>query len=173
MTRPELASSAAFNVTFVASSFTATPTGFTVTFSQAFNPGNINLTGPTGTDGPVAVILNETGVGPVSGSLYLDPTDTQLTFVKTVVVGSNGLPVSTGSLPLGNCTVTLVSGSSALTTTSGQTLDGNSDGTAGDNYTHTFNVVSSSPAPGDVPAARLRPCLVTAPDFARGPLTPS
>ena len=164
--------SPAFNVTFVVVSggFAATPTGFTVTFSQAFNPAAINLTGPTGT---VAVTLVGSGsIGPVSGSLYLDPTDTKLTFVKTVVIGSNGLPVSTGSLPLGTYTVTLVSGSAALTTTNGQTLDGNSDGVSGDNYTATFHVVSSSPAPGDVllPSAAV---LATAPDFARGPLTPS
>ena len=167
--------SSAFNVTLVVvnGGFQATPTGFTVTFSQAFNPATINLTGPTGTDGPVAVTLVGNGsIGPVSGSLYLDPTDTQLTFVKTVVVGSNGLPVSTGSLPLGAYTVTLVSGSAALTTTSSQTLDGNSDGLAGDNYTHTFNVVSSSPAAGDVllPSATV---LATVPDFARGPNTPN
>ena len=165
-------SSSAFNVTLVVVSggFVATPTGFTVTFSQAFNPATLNLTGPTGTDGPVAVTLVGSGsIGPISGSLYLDPTDTQLTFVKTVVVGANGLPVSTGSLPLGTCTVTLVSGNTALTTTNGVTLDGNGDAVAGDNYTAPFHVVSMLPAAAVCTAAVSGRCSATAPGLRPRP----
>ena len=172
-----LATSNPFNITLVVTSFTATPTGFTATFSDAFNPADLNLTGPSATNGAASVTLvGSDSSTPVSGSLYLDPTDTKLTFVQTVLVGSNGLPVNAGTLPLGTYTVTLLSASgspvSGFETASGQLLDGNSDAIAGDNYTTTFHVVSSNPAAGDVllPATAV---LATVPDFARGPNTPN
>ena len=171
------ATSNAFNITLVVTSLVANPTGFTATFSDAFNPADINLTGPSAIDGaPSVTLVGSGGSGTISGSLYLDPTDTKLTFVQTVLVGSNGLPINAGTLPLGTYTVTLVSASgspvSGFATTGGQLLDGNSDGTAGDNYTTTFHVVSGTPAPGDV---LLTPptVLATVPDFARGPNTPN
>jgi hypothetical protein len=169
--------SSSFNVTLTVTSLVATPTGFTATFSDAFNPADVNLTGPAATNGAASVTLVGSGnIGNVSGSLYLDPTDTKLTFVQTVIVGTNGLPINAGTLPLGTYTLTLfsLSGSpaSGFTTTGGQVLDGNSDGTAGDNYTTTFHVVSSNPATGDVllPTSAV---LATVPDFARGPNTPN
>ena len=112
----------------------------------------------------------------MSGSLYLDPTDTQLTFVKTVVVGANGLPVNSGACRWAAYTVTLNSFSAALGRASTRRPASCSTATAtaraGDNYTATFHVVGSTPAAGDVllPASAV---LATVPDFARGPNTPS
>src|SRR6202023_1840351 len=54
-------------------------------------------------------------------------------------------------------TVTFVSGATAFKDATGAALDGNSDGTNGDNYTTTFTVT----APTAV--------VVAIPDFARGP----
>ena len=151
-------------------SITPSVNGFTVTFSKAFNPATINLNGPVSATTPVAVMLVGSN-GPVTGSLYFNSTDTQVTFVVTALVGNNGLPISTGTLPLGTYTVTLVSGSNAFSTPSGQLLDGNANGTD-QNYTHTFNVVASNPGTGDVllPSSAV---IVDVPDFARGPNTPN
>ena len=153
-------------------SFTPSANGFTVVFSAPFNPATINLNAPVTATTPVAVTLVGSGhIGPVTGSLYFNATDTQATFVTTALVGSNGLPISTGTLPLGSYTVTLVSGPNAFTTPTGQLLDGNTNG-SDDNYTQTFNVVASNPGPGDVllPSSAV---IVNVPDFARGPNTPN
>ena len=58
-------------------------------------------------------------------------------------------------------TVTLLSGSTGFQDTSGNQLDGNADGTPGDNYVTTF-VVANSPSS----------VTVSLPDFARGPGQP-
>ena len=55
-------------------------------------------------------------IGSVKGSLFIDQSNAQLTFVKTVVVGTNGLPVKTGLLAAGTYTVTFVSGVGAAFT---------------------------------------------------------
>ena len=153
-------------------SFTPSANGFTVTFIAPFNPATLNVNGPVTSTAPVAVTLVGSGnIGPVTGSLYLNSTDTQATFVTTALVGSNGLPISTGTLPLGTYTVTLISGSNAFTTTTGQLLDGNANG-SDNNYTQTFHVVASNPGSGDVllPSSAV---IVNVPDFARGPNTPN
>ena len=103
--------------------------------------------------------------GPVRGSLVIDSTDTQVTFVATTLASSTGLPVAAVSSP--NATsgvlapddyaVILNSGSTAFETASGQLLDGNDSGTGGTNYTEYQQVNNSA----DV--------AVVVPCFARGP----
>src|SRR5262249_18578390 len=138
--------------------FTTTPTGFTATFSKPFvndSSSPINLyDAASASYGAADVTLVPSGSIAVKGSLLIDPTNTSFTFVKT------GGPVGGGTaglLTAGTYTVTIVSGATAFKDTTGAALDGNNDGTNGDNYVTTFTVA----APTGV--------TVTVPDFARGP----
>jgi hypothetical protein len=135
--------------------FTPTPTGFQVTFSKPFNPGQINLYDAASAGyGAADVTLVGASVGRVRGSLLINPGNTGFTFLKT------GGPVGGGTqglLAADTYTVTLFSGVLAFKDMSGAALDGNNDGVNGDRYTTTFTVA----APAGV--------AVTLPDFARGP----
>jgi DNA-binding beta-propeller fold protein YncE len=133
----------------VVSSFTRTPTGFTVTFDKPFNPAVINLYDAASANyGPADVVLagQLAANNPVKGSLLIDPTNTTITFVKTG-----------GVLTPDSYTVTLVSGANAFKDVNGVALDGNADGIPGDNYTTSFTVASSTAV------------VVSIPSFARGP----
>ena len=121
-----------------------TPTGFVATFSQPFNPNELNLYGAQSSgDLPANVALSGNLEGPVRGSLVINATDTQVTFVATTLASSTGLPVGAVSTP--NATsgvlapddyaVILNSGSTAFETANGQLLDGNDSGAGGTNYT--------------------------------------
>jgi hypothetical protein len=145
----------------IVTGFTATATGFNVTFSKAFinsssSPINLYDSVQAGF-GPADVTLVGDTVGNVRGSLVIDPTNTSLTFVKT------GGPIgggTTGLLAAGNYSVTIVSGRLAfrdLFNGATELLDGNSDGLGGDSYTTTFTVAASTAV------------AVTVPDVARGP----
>src|SRR5206468_24204 len=123
----------------VVSAVTPTPTGFTASFSKAFDPAQLNLYDAASAGfGPADVVL----VGPsgtVKGSLLVNPGNTSFTFIKT------GGPVgggTTGLLAAGTYTLTLVSGVTAFREPGGPTLDGNNDGVSGDNYTTTFTVAA-------------------------------
>src|SRR5206468_8578964 len=107
--------------------------------SAGYGPPVVSLVGPSGA---------------VRGSLVIDPGNTRLTFVKTGGPAGGG---TAGLLAPGTYTATLVSGPGAFKDAAGAPLDGNADGTGGDNYTATFMVA----APTGV--------VVTVPDFARGP----
>ncbi len=155
--------SSAFNVNLAVTAFTATPTGFTATFSQPINNtsnGNtaqLNLyNSSSSNDGAadVTLVSNTTGKS-VTGSLVISPNNQTITFIKTTEAGTNGLPLANtwGLLPAGSYTATLVSGSQAFETTGGLLLNG------GTNYTTTFTV---SPL-------AVNTVVVTVPDFARGP----
>jgi hypothetical protein len=146
----------------VVTSFTATPTGFSVTFSKPFVNSSANPVSPinlydaaSASYGPADVTLVGSGsIGSVKGSLIIDPSNTRFTFIKT------GGPIgggSTGLLAAGTYTVTIVSGSTAFKDAAGQGLDGNNDGVNGDNYVTTFTVTTPTGV------------VVTVPDFARGP----
>jgi hypothetical protein len=131
------------------STFTTTPTGFTVTFSKPFNPNVINLYDAASANfGPADVVLagQLAANNPVKGSLLIDPSNTTITFVKT-----------SGVLTPDAYTVTLVSGANAFKDASGISLDGNNSGVPGTNYTTTFTVTASSAV------------VVSVPSFARGP----
>ncbi len=133
-----------------------TSTGFVATFSEPFNPTQINLYDTLDTYGADDVTL----VGPapstafVRGSLLIDPTDTTITFVKTSdFIGSNFNP-ATGLLAPGTYSVTFRSAANGFTDLSGGLLNGN--GSADSNYTATFVVAAP-------------PVVVGVPSFARGP----
>ena len=102
-------SGAVFVLGLAVTSFTPTADGFTATFSKPFDPAQLNLYDASGTYGPTDVTLVGQTFGPISGSLFLDPTDTKITFVKTVVAGTNGLPVGAGILPADTYTLTQTS----------------------------------------------------------------
>jgi hypothetical protein len=143
----------------VVTSFTPTPTGFTVTLSKAFvnsssSPLNLYDAASAGYGAADVTLVGSGTIGRVKGSLVIDPSNTSFTFIKT------GGPVgggSTGLLAAGTYTATLVSGPLAFRDTAKVPLDGNNDGVNGDSYVTTFTVTTSSAV------------TVTVPDFARGP----
>jgi hypothetical protein len=145
-------------------SLTPTPTGFTVAFSKPFVPEDLALYG-TGLATAPAVTLIGAHVGPISGSLLLDPSTMSVTFKAT----TNSLLLMNGSsspvLPDDTYTVTLVSGwatngspTPGFVDALGAGLDGLGNGTHG-NYLSAFTTRYQA---GNVPVLLL-------PDFARGP----
>jgi hypothetical protein len=164
--------SAAFNTTFIVDSCAMTSTGFVATFSQPFKIVTTPLTiGPnlysarSSNDVPVNVSLIGSNEGTVRGSLVLNSTDTQITFVATTLVHNTGLPIAGVSSPNATSgvlapdvyTVVLDSTSTSFVTTNGQLLDGTDSGTGGTNFNQTAAVDNSA----DVD--------VVIPSFARGP----
>jgi hypothetical protein len=127
---------------------TPTSTGFVARFNRALNPATLNLYDATpGGLGPADVTL--TGpAGAVNGSLVLAPDNMAATFIATG-----------GVLPAGSYAVRLRSGANGFVDTTGAQLDGNSDGTPGDDFTTSFTA-----APPAV--------IVSIPDFMRGPGQP-
>src|SRR5207302_1257839 len=125
------------------SSFTPTPTGFTVTFSRPFDPAKVTMYGV----GAMAQDVTLVGAGggiPISGTLIIDPTNTSATFkasaipldfLNTVVNGGTDSVV----LPDDVYTVKLKSGSAGngIFDTLGAGLDGAASGGQAD-YTATF-----------------------------------
>jgi hypothetical protein len=138
------------------SSLTPSARGFTAVFSKPFVPANLSIYG-TGSK-TADVTLVGAHVGPISGSLLVDPSNTSVTFNAT----ANSLLALFDSpvLPDDTYTVTLVSGSgnSGFLDALGAGLDGG--GTGGHaNYTTTFTTSFQ---------ADKTPVLAL-PDFARGP----
>ena len=131
-------------LTTIVSSFTALSSGFQVRLNRAINPNLLNLYDTqTGGLGAADVTLTGAATGPVAGSLVVDTTNQLVTFLKTG-----------GPLAPDDYTVALRSATDGFRGNDGTLLDGNADGTAGDNYTTTFTVASTS--------AR----VVSVPDFA-------
>jgi hypothetical protein len=123
-------------------SFTPTSTGFSAQFNRPFNPAVLNLYDTqAGTFGPPDVTVVGSITGAIRGSLVIDPSNTVVTFIRT------GSP-----LPVDAYTVTLRSASNGFVG-----LDGNGDGTTGDNYVSTFTVAASTAV------------SVSVPDITRGP----
>jgi uncharacterized repeat protein (TIGR03803 family) len=164
--------STAFNTTFIVTSCTMTPTGFVATFSQPFEVATTPVTvGPNlysalaSNDAPVNVALIGSNEGPERGSLMVNSTDTQITFVATTLVNSMGLPIAGVSSPDATSgvlapdvyTVVLNSTGTSFVTTNGQLLDGADSGTGGTNFNQATVVDNSA----DVD--------VVIPSFARGP----
>ena len=114
---------------------------------------------------PANVALIGSNEGTVRGSLVVNSTDTQITFVATTLVHSTGLPIAgvsspdatSGILAPDDYTVVLDSTSTSFVTTNGQLLDGNDSGTGGSNFNLSTAVNNSA----DVD--------VVIPSFARGP----
>jgi hypothetical protein len=166
------AKSTAFNTTLIVTSCTMTPTGFVATFSQPFQVATTPLTiGPNlysavATNNlPVNVSLIGSDEGMVRGSLVVNSTDTQITFVATTLVHSTGLPIAgvsspnaiSGILAPDGYTVVLDSTATSFVTTNGQLLDGTDGGTGGTNFNQCTAVNNSA----DVD--------VVIPSFAHGP----
>jgi hypothetical protein len=145
-----------FNVTvvppsgLVVTAVQPTDTGFTATFSESFNASLLHMY-DTAANGlrPADVTLVGARVGPVGGSLVVDPANEQVTFIAT-----------SGVLPADTYTYVLRSAADGFETASGTLLTG-TDGNLGDNVTGTFTVL---PTPGAV--------TVSLPSFARGPNQP-
>ncbi len=132
--------------TFQVSSFVPTGSGFDVTLNHADDTSVLNLyKGFGSTYGAADVTLVGTNTGAVRGSLTYDAATNTIHFIKTG-----------GVLAPDTYTLTLVSANDAFRDTSGNLLDGDANGTAGGNYTATFNVG----ALGDV---------LSVPDVVRGP----
>ena len=132
---------------FDVAQFTATPSGFTVQFDRPFDSGKMNLHDvQAGTFGPADVVLVGNAEGRVAGSLVLS-ADT-LTFVATG-----------GPLRADTYTVRLRSADDGFVDLSGQRLDGDGDGVAGNDFVRVF-----SAAP--------QPIVIGLPDFSRGPGQP-
>ena len=141
------------------SSFTATPTGFTVAFSKPFvnsssNPINIYDAASASYGAADVTLVGSGSIGTIKGTLIINATNTGFTFVKTNVVPGG---TTAGLLAAGTYTATLVSSSTAFKDTTGALLDGNNSGVNGTSFTTTFTV------------GALAGVAVTVPDFARGP----
>ena len=128
------------------SSLTPNPSGFDVVFSEAFNASLVNLYS-TQSLGPADVVVTGASTGSVQGSLIVDGVAGTASFIRTG-----------GPLPADTYTVTLRSGADGFVTTDGDLLDGDSNGTGGDNFTTTFTVAPLSP----------ETVTVSLPDFTRG-----
>jgi hypothetical protein len=125
--------------------FAASASGFTAQFNQSVDSSVLNLYDTeSGSFGPADVTVVGANQGNVSGSLVVDGN--QLTFVKTG-----------GILAPDVYTVTMRSAADGIKGADGSLLDGNSDGTSGDNYVNAFTVEQSSPV------------VISVADFARGP----
>ena len=123
--------------------------GFVAEFSTNLNTSLLNLydTQSAGL-GPADVVLQGASIGPVAGSLLLDASLRKVTFIKS------GAPLAADTY-----TVTMRSGADGFVDSDGQQLDGNEDGTEGDDYTNTF-AVAEAPA---------NAVTIGIPDIVRGP----
>jgi len=150
----------------VVTSFTPTPTGFSITFNKPFNPSTVIMYTPTGVQDDIMLTTSSTQVS-VRGSVLINPADTSITFVKTASASALGsFNPAAGLLAAGQYTVTLRSfhlapgeslgAISGFQDALGGALDGTDTADPGTNYVLTFSV--SAPPTG-----------VGIPDFARGP----
>jgi RHS repeat-associated protein len=135
--------------TLTVTSLDVTTSGFTVNFSQAFDVAQLNLyqgAGATLSDPDILVVGNT--VGAVAGTVIVDPSNEQFTFVRT------GSPLAPDTY-----TVTLRSAPDGFATAYGELLDGDSDDQPGGDYVGSFTVLASS----------ANSVTVRLPDFMRGP----
>jgi photosystem II stability/assembly factor-like uncharacterized protein len=137
------------DVELLVTSLVPTSVGFEIQFSAPFDTAELNLydTELLGL-GPADIVLQGQSGGPVAGSVVLDPPSNTATFIKTG-----------GPLDPDTYTVTVRSGTEGFKTVSGILLDGNEDGTVGDDFVTTFSVG----------AALDNAVTVGIPDFVRGP----
>jgi hypothetical protein len=138
-------------------SFTGSANGFTVGFNQPFDHSVVNVFGSASDPlGLPDVVVTGPG-GAVAGSLVVNPVNTG---VNSPFAGVLTFLPTGGPLAPGTYEVTLRSAANGFKNLyGGLLLDGNGDGTAGDNYTNTFTVAA--------PAAGAR--VVSLPNFVRGP----
>jgi hypothetical protein len=133
---------------------TQTSTGFHVAFDQAFDVGALNLYGSTdvGNEGLADVTLVGKKTGAVRGSIVVDQDAKGFTFIRTG-----------GVLADDTYTMTLSARSNGLLDLHGRALDGNGDGTNGDDF-----VFGDSEGEAFVISTAGLPVLSIG-DFMRGP----
>jgi hypothetical protein len=132
--------------TLQVTSAVATNSGVVITFNQAINPSTLNLyDSGSGTLGAADVTLVGASTGAVRGSLVVGAGNTTVTFIKTG-----------GPLAADTYTLTLRSAANGFVTPTGGLLDGNADGTAGDDFSGPITISSSTAL------------VVGVPDFTRG-----
>ncbi|MGE3818021.1 MAG: hypothetical protein AB7I30_01165, partial [Isosphaeraceae bacterium] len=133
--------------TLVVTSVMTTPGGVVVTFNKPINPISLNMyDNSVGALGPADLTFVGFIDGPVRGSLIVAPDNLSVTFVKTG-----------GLLTAQNYLVTLRSAANGFKDASGGLLDGNADGTPGDNFSAAYN-----------PPGSLGSRFIFFPDFSRG-----
>ena len=136
--------------TLQVSQFLFNASGFTLRFNRAISTPGLNLYdglfGTTQSSEPADLTLVGNNVGAVRGSLVWSAATNTATFVRT---GGPLLPDT--------YTLTVRSAANAFCDPNGATLDGNGDGTAGDNFVTSFNVTNQFQR------------TLSIPDFARGP----
>lgn len=134
---------------FQVTALTSTPSGFMVEFNRPIDTSTLNLHDTeSGGLGAADVTLVGDTVGPVAGTLVVDPGLNKVTFIRTG-----------GPLPAANYTVQLRSAANGFVDDSGVLLDGDNDGLAGGDFQQSFTV--AAPAPNTV--------VLSLPDFVRGP----
>ena len=119
-----------------------------VRFSKAIDVTKLNLVDSNGVNGASDLTLVGSAIGAVKGSLVLDADATGFKFVK-----------SGGPFAADTYTLRLRSAANGFVDTAGTLLDGNADGTVGDDFVRTFTV-------GAIPANAV---VLSVPDFQRGP----
>lgn len=129
-------------VGLVVTSLTPQNSGFVAKFNSELNPDSLNLYG----ERPSDITLQGTTVGTVRGSAVLADDRRTVTFVKTG-----------GPLVPDTYTVELNSGPDGFKTPDDVLLDGDGNGTGGDNFRGTFSVAGTA-----------RPAGFSIPDFVRG-----
>ncbi|MDV6033577.1 MAG: hypothetical protein F9B45_26495 [Phycisphaera sp. RhM] len=134
--------------TLVVTHFMANHNGFVAHFNRSLDDTDLNLYDDFAQSlGPADVVVQGAATGIVSGSLVVDETGRSVTFVRTG-----------GPLEPDHYTVTLRSATDGFIDDQGERLDGNEDGTAGDDFIRGF--VIATPAVDDV--------TIAIPEFARG-----
>ena len=132
--------------TLQVTNFQTTPSGFTIQLSDTINTSVLNLyDGADVTNDLPDLTLVGATKGNIKGSLIWNGSTKTLNFVKTG-----------GLLEADSYTLTLASRSDGFVKTNGDLLDGDANGTTGDNYSRTFSVAANSSR------------VLSLPDFSRG-----
>ena len=136
---------------FAVSTFEATSTGFNAVLNAAIDVDDLNLYDTSAGLGAADVVLTGATTGPVAGTLVIAADNQTISFIATG-----------GVLAADTYTATLRSAADGFEDTTARLLDGNGDGTAGDDYTSEFTV--ATPVPNAV--------TLSLPDIVRGPGQP-
>ena len=126
--------------TFQVTTFEQTDSGFHIGFNRAFDASVLNLysgidDAPRSPMGTADLTLTDVAGNLVRGNLVLDADGLGATYLK-----------SDGILAAGDYTLRLSSRVDGWRDQSGQLLDGDGDGTAGDDYSRSLTVAASSSA---------------------------
>lgn len=141
-------------------SFIPSSTGFKVRFNQIIDLKHLNLFSEQAVSlGPSDVVVtNSTAVVQEVMSILLDQDNMGFALQSDITLAND------------TYTVVIKSGAAALVGANGGLLDGNSDGTAGDDYTNSFTVSNPvGPIVSAVSFSRGPGQIIQTPDLASGP----